>query len=170
MGTSNTKANGGKVNRRELILEISDRLDQDRRQVEDTVAQLVQVVTEQVAKGQKVSLPGFAKFARVDRKARWGRNPQTGEQIRIKASRKCRVTPLATLKEAALTGKAPKPPIAKYKPKKTAATSGAKKTTAKKTTKRGKKKTSARRPTTARRSTSSRRSTSARRKKTTRRR
>ena len=158
------------MNRRELILEISDRLDQDRRQVEDTVAQLVQVVTEQVAKGQKVSLPGFAKFARVDRKARWGRNPQTGEQIRIKASRKCRVTPLATLKEAALTGKAPKPPVAKYKPKKVAAP---KATTKKKTTKKAtKKKTSARRPSTARRSSSARRSTSARRttKKTARRR
>ncbi len=105
------------MNKRDLINEIADRLDADKRHVEDTVAQFCQVVTEQVAKGQKVSIPGFAKFARVDRKARWGRNPQTGEQIRIKASRKARIAALSTLKEAALTGKAPKPPVIKAKPK-----------------------------------------------------
>ena len=52
-------------------------------------------------------ISGFAKFARVDRAARMGRNPQTGEAIRIKASRKARVTPLKAFKDAVLTGKAP---------------------------------------------------------------
>ena len=43
--------------------------------------------------GEVVAISGFAKFARVDRAARMGRNPQTGEAIRIKASRRVRVTP-----------------------------------------------------------------------------
>src|SRR5206468_233669 len=73
-----------------------------------------------------VLISGFAKFARVDRPARMGRNPQTGEAIRIKASRKARVTPLKMFKDAVLTGKSP----AKKAPAKKAAS--AKKAAAKK--------------------------------------
>ena len=52
-------------------------------------------------------ISGFLKFARVDRPARMGRNPATGEAIKIKASRRVRVTPLKGFKDAVLTGKAP---------------------------------------------------------------
>ena len=87
----------------------------------------IDVVTETVASGEPVAISGFAKFARVERAARMGRNPQTGEAIRIKASRRVRVTPLKAFKDAVLTGKRP----AK---KATAKKTTAKKTTAKKTT------------------------------------
>jgi DNA-binding protein HU-beta len=60
-----------------------------------------------VSKGEVVVISGFAKLARVDRPARMGRNPQTGEAIRIKASRRARITPLKAFKDAVLTGKAP---------------------------------------------------------------
>ena len=52
-------------------------------------------------------ISGFLKFARVDRPARMGRNPATGEAIKIKASRRACVTPLKGFKDAVLAGKAP---------------------------------------------------------------
>jgi DNA-binding protein HU-beta len=66
-----------------------------------------EIITETVAKGEPVAISGFAKFARVDRPARMGRNPQTGEAIKIKASRRVRITALKAFKDAAISGKAP---------------------------------------------------------------
>jgi DNA-binding protein HU-beta len=60
------------------------------------------VVTAVVSKGEPVSIPGFAKFVKVDRAARMGRNPATGETIRIKASKKARITPVKAFKDAVL--------------------------------------------------------------------
>jgi DNA-binding protein HU-beta len=68
-----------------------------------------EVVTAVVAKGEPVSIPGFAKFVKVNRPARMGRNPATGEAIRIKASKKARITPVKAFKDAVLApAKAPK--------------------------------------------------------------
>ena len=66
-------------------------------------------MTAVVAKGEPISIPGFAKFVKVDRPARMGRNPATGEAIRIKASKKARITPVKAFKDAVLApAKAPK--------------------------------------------------------------
>jgi DNA-binding protein HU-beta len=104
------------VNRRELVNALAERLETDRRRADAILSALTDLITETVAKGEHVAISGFAKFARVDRQARLGRNPQTGEPITIKASRRARITPLKAFKDAVLTGKLP-----------------AKKTTAKKT-------------------------------------
>ncbi len=123
------------MNRRELILAISEESEIDRKTVDAVVASLVDVITEQVAKGEKISIPGFAKFARVDRAARMGRNPATGEPVKIKASRKARITPLKAFKDAVLTGKVAKKakPAKKVVAKKAPATkTAAKKAPAKK--------------------------------------
>ena len=127
------------MNRRELVLALSERLDTDRRTADDALQAFVDTVTDTVASGEVVAISGFAKFARVDRAARMGRNPQTGEAIRIKASRRVRVTPLKAFKDAVLTGKRPaakkaapaKKTTAKKAPAKKAAP--AKKSVAKKT-------------------------------------
>ena len=153
------------MNRRELIAALAERTDTDKRTAEAHLQAFIDSVTDTVSKGETVLISGFAKFARVDRPARMGRNPQTGEAIRIKASRKARVTPLKTFKDAVLTGKTPakkapakkaapakktvarKAPAKKAAParkaaarrapaKKTAKRSTAKRTTAKKTTRR----------------------------------
>ncbi len=120
------------MNRRELVQALMERLDSDRKTVEAHLNAFVDTVTDAVAKGEAVAVSGFAKFARVDRAARMGRNPGTGEAIRIKASRKARITPLKAFKDAVLTGKA----SAKKAPAKKAAAkkAPARKTTAKKTT------------------------------------
>jgi DNA-binding protein HU-beta len=123
------------MNRRELVAELADRLETDKRSADAALQAFVDAVTDTVSSGEVVAISGFAKFARVERAARMGRNPQTGEAIRIKASRRVRVTPLKAFKDAVLTGKRPakKAPAKKAVAKKTAAKKApAKKTTAKK--------------------------------------
>ena len=94
------------MNRRELVLALAERTDTDRRTADETLTAFTAIITETVAKGEPVAISGFAKFARVDRPARMGRNPQTGEAIKIKASRRVRVTALKAFKDAVLVGKA----------------------------------------------------------------
>ncbi|HZJ26229.1 MAG TPA: HU family DNA-binding protein [Acidimicrobiia bacterium] len=99
---------GGFVNRRELVLALAERTDTDRKTADAMLQGFIDTVTENVAKGEPVRITGFAKFARIDRSARMGRNPATGETIRIKAKRVAKITPLKEFKEAALAGKATK--------------------------------------------------------------
>jgi len=117
------------VNRRELVLALAERTDTDRRSADEMLSAFTDIITATVATGEPVAITGFAKFARVDRPARMGRNPQTGEAIKIKASRRVRVTALKAFKDAVLTGKAA--PAKKAPAKKAAA---AKKAPAKKAT------------------------------------
>jgi DNA-binding protein HU-beta len=123
------------VNRRELVLALAERLETDRRTADEMLAAFVDVVTDTVATGEPVAISGFCKFARVDRAARMGRNPQTGEAIKIKASRRVRITALKAFKDAAISGK--KAPAKKTVAKKAPARKApAKKTVAKKATRR----------------------------------
>ena len=95
------------MNRRELVLALSERLEVDRKAADAALTAVVEEITAQVAKGETVSIPGFAKFARIDRPARMGRNPATGETIKIAAKRVAKITPLKAFKDAALGVKAP---------------------------------------------------------------
>ena len=93
------------MNRKELVAEIAERAELEKKKSDEVLQHIVEIIMKSVAKGETIAIPGFAKFARVDRKARMGRNPATGETIKIKASRKARITPLKAFKDAALTGK-----------------------------------------------------------------
>ena len=117
------------MNRRELVLALAERTDTDRKTADAWLNAFVDVITETVSTGDPVAISGFAKFARVDRPARMGRNPATGEAIKIKASRKARITPLKAFKDSVNSGKVVKKATAKKTPAKKAA---AKKATAKK--------------------------------------
>lgn len=142
------------MNRKELVTEIAERAELEKKRADEVLQHVIEIITAKVAKGENVAIPGFVKFARVDRKARMGRNPATGETIKIKASRKARVTPLKAFKEAVLTGKAPATKVAKAAPKKAAAKPTAKKPTAKKATaKKAPAKKSAARKSTAKKKT-----------------
>jgi len=68
------------------------------------------VVVANVAKGEKVVITGFLTFDRTARAARDGRNPQTGETIKIKASKNPKVTAGASFKKV-VNGQAPAPKI-----------------------------------------------------------
>ncbi len=111
------------MNRRELIAAVAAHTEKDVKTVSTVLEGVVDVVTATISKGEAVVLSGFAKFAKVQRQARMGRNPQTGEPVKIKASTKARITPLKGLKDVvAGSVKAPKLVAAKATPvKKTAA-------------------------------------------------
>jgi DNA-binding protein HU-beta len=97
------------MNRRELVQAVAAHSGADAKQVDAVLRGFTNVVTAVVSKGEPVSISGFAKFSKVERAARTGRNPQTGEAIKIKASKKARITPLKGFKDAVLTpSQAPK--------------------------------------------------------------
>jgi DNA-binding protein HU-beta len=130
------------LNRRDLINAVASHIDADAKEVDKVLSGFTDVVTSTVARGEQVAISGFAKFAKVERAARMGRNPATGEPIHIKASKKARITPLKAFKDAVMGGAAG---AKKATAKKTATKKvGAKKATAKKT---ATKKVSARKAT-----------------------
>jgi DNA-binding protein HU-beta len=100
------------MNRRELVKAVAEHTGQDAKGVEAALRGFETVVAASIGKGEPVVLSGFAKFARVDRKARMGRNPATGEPVKIKASRKARIAPLKGLKDV-VAGNVPAPKLAK---------------------------------------------------------
>jgi len=107
------------LNRRELINAVASHVDADAKEVDKVLSGFTEVVTSTVARGEQVAISGFAKFAKVERAARMGRNPATGEPIQIKASKKARITPLKAFKDAVMGG------AKKAAPKKAAAKKGA---------------------------------------------
>lgn len=90
------------MNKRELAKAVAVQADVDLKTVTSVLDGFTDVVTTVVSKGEPVAMTGFAKFAKVQRAARWGRNPATGEQIRIKASKKARITPVKAFKDAVM--------------------------------------------------------------------
>jgi DNA-binding protein HU-beta len=138
------------MNRRELIAAIAAHSDAEPKTVDAVLRGFTDVVCATVAKGDPVVLAGFAKFAKIQTKARMGRNPGTGEAIRIKASKKARITPLKGFKDIVL-GAAPAPKLTKASPAKAAPAKAASKTTARTAAPRtaAAKTTAAKRTTTA---------------------
>jgi DNA-binding protein HU-beta len=91
------------VNRRDLVNAVANHTGRDRKEVDEVLKGFTDVVTAVVAKGEPVAISGFAKFVKVDRPARMGRNPQTGQPVKIKASKKARITPLKAFKDSVMT-------------------------------------------------------------------
>jgi len=140
-GGATDSAEGGTLNRRELVNALSSHTGADSRSVDEMLKGFTEVVTATVSSGEPVAISGFAKFVKVERGPRMGRNPATGEPIQIKASKKVRITPLKAFKDAVLAGKKAAPKKAapkKAAPKKAAAKKAAPKkaTGAKKTAKK----------------------------------
>src|SRR5580658_6080262 len=97
------------MNKRELAKAVAVHADVDLKTVSNVLEGFTEVVTAVVSQGEPVAITGFAKFVKVNRPARMGRNPATGEAIRIKASKKARITPVKAFKDAVLApAKAPK--------------------------------------------------------------
>ena len=90
------------MNRSELIDAVSQRSGVESRDVDATLKGLFEVVAGVVAKGdEKITLPGFISFEQVDRAARTGRNPQTGESIDVPASKAVKISAGTKLKAIA---------------------------------------------------------------------
>jgi DNA-binding protein HU-beta len=84
---------------RQIAADLAEEHDLPRKQVEALMNGLVEAVTETLSNGDKVRLSGIGILQVKDRAARMGRNPATGEQIQIPASRKLKFTASKELKE-----------------------------------------------------------------------
>jgi DNA-binding protein HU-beta len=89
------------MNRKELVSTISQSSGLSTASVDTVLAELDRVLLEAVGRGEKVQLPGLLTVERVERAARTGRNPRTGEEIEIPAGHGVKVTAGSRLKEAA---------------------------------------------------------------------
>ena len=97
------------MNKTELVETIARRTELSKKDVEAVINTFFDVTAQVVSKGKEtLTIPGWIKFERTDRSARVGRNPQTGEEIKIKASKAVKITPGATLKAIA-KGEKPAP-------------------------------------------------------------
>ena len=75
------------MNKAELIDAVASSADLSRASATQAVDAVVDTITDSLRKGDSVTLVGFGTFEVRARAARTGRNPQTGEEIQIKASR-----------------------------------------------------------------------------------
>ena len=88
------------MNKTELVAAIADNADITRKDAEKAVKAFVDVVTEELKKGEKVQVVGFGTFEVVERAAREGRNHHTGEPMPIAASRAPKFKAGKVLKDA----------------------------------------------------------------------
>ncbi|MFC7813595.1 MULTISPECIES: HU family DNA-binding protein [unclassified Streptomyces] len=156
------------MNKAQLVEAIADKLG-GRQQAADAVDAVLDALVRAVVAGDRVSVTGFGSFEKVDRPARYARNPQTGERVRVKktsvprfragqgfkdlvsGSKKLPKNDIAVKKAPKGSLSGPPPTISKAAGKKAAA----KKATgaAKKTTGAAKKTTAAAKKTTAKKTT-----------------
>ena len=75
------------MNKNELIEELSDKTGFTKSDTKKFIDKYVEVVSKALRKGKEVQLVGFGTFKVTKRKARTGRNPQTGSEIKIPAKK-----------------------------------------------------------------------------------
>jgi DNA-binding protein HU-beta len=137
------------MNKAQFIAALAPHFNGSKKDAAHAVDVVFDTIVRNMSAGNDVMINDFGKFKKVDRKARMGRNPFTGETIKIKASKKARFLPAKALKEIIAgdrkLGPAPKPevkavakPVAKKAAKKAPAKkkSAAKKKPAKKAAKK----------------------------------
>ncbi len=138
------------MNKAQFIAALAPHFNDSKKEAAHAVEIVFDTITRTMAKGEDVMINDFGKFKKVDRNARMGRNPFTGETIKIKASKKARFLPAKGLKDVISgerkLGPAPKPepkPVAKPAAKKAAPKKAAKKSAKKAAPKKAAKKKSA---------------------------
>lgn len=88
------------MNKGEFVEALADRLNLTRANADRALTAVLDIIVEQLARGEKVAFTGFGSFEISERAARTGRNPQTGATIEIAASNVPKFTAGATLKAA----------------------------------------------------------------------
>jgi DNA-binding protein HU-beta len=86
------------VNKAELIDAVAGRGDVSKREVTEIVDAFIEEIKKSVVRGEKVAISGFGIFEAQARKARLGRNPRTGETVKIKATKLPKFRPGAEFK------------------------------------------------------------------------
>ena len=75
------------MNKAELVAAMSDKAQLSKKDAEAALKAFTDVVAEELKKGEKIQLVGFGTFEVAERAARTGRNPQTGAEMQIAASK-----------------------------------------------------------------------------------
>lgn len=88
------------MNRKQLIDALATKTGSTKTDAEKFIAAFIDVVTETLAAGDDISLVGFGTFEVRERAARTGRNPATGAELKIGASKSPAFKPGAPLKAA----------------------------------------------------------------------
>ncbi|WP_406440983.1 HU family DNA-binding protein [Streptomyces sp. NBC_00631] len=160
------------MNKAQLVEAIADKMG-GRQQAADAVDHVLDAIVRAVVAGERVSVTGFGSFEKVDRPARYARNPQTGERVRVKKTSVPRFRAGQGFKDL-VSGSKKLPRGGEVSVKKapkgsltgaasaTVKKAAAKKTTARKTTGAAKKTTAA-----AKKTTTAKKTTAAAAKKTT---
>ena len=91
------------MNKTELVAAIAEQTELTKKDAEKALKAFTDVVTAELKKGEKIQLVGFGTFEVKDRPAREGRNPRTGETMKIKASKAPKFSPGKALKDAVNT-------------------------------------------------------------------
>jgi len=87
------------MNKQELIKKIASETELTKKACQVTVDKITSTITSCLANGEKVTLVGFGIFQVIAKKARRGRNPQTGKEIQIPAKKVPKFVPGKSLKE-----------------------------------------------------------------------
>ena len=108
-----TRNKGISMNKAQFIAALAPHFNDSKKEAAHAVDIVFDTIVRNLSKGEDVMINDFGKFKKVDRKARMGRNPFTGETIKIKASKKARFLPAKGLKDVISgerkLGPAPKP-------------------------------------------------------------
>ncbi len=75
------------MNRKELVDALAGKTESSKAEADRTLGALIEVISGALKKGDSVSLVGFGSFTVRKRAARTGRNPKTGAELKIKASK-----------------------------------------------------------------------------------
>jgi len=81
------KTGGSRMNKAELVEEVVGQTGLTKKISREAVGAIISVITDSLGREEKVTLVGFGTFRVMKRKARRGRNPQTGETIQIRAKK-----------------------------------------------------------------------------------
>lgn len=88
------------MNKVELIGAMAEKAEISKKDAENALAAFTKTITNSLINGDKITITGFGSFETVDRVAREGRNPQTGETISLPAFKSPKFKPGKTLKDA----------------------------------------------------------------------
>jgi DNA-binding protein HU-beta len=88
------------MHKTDLIKEIANHTGLSQKDAGASLEAFIKLITKSLKKGEQVTLIGFGTFKVVKTSARKGRNPQTGKEIQIKASKRVKFSAGKTLKDS----------------------------------------------------------------------
>lgn len=89
----------------QFVTKLADKTGLSKKEIDGVLGEMVRIITTQVKRGEDVKIPNLGTWRKRRTKARMGRNPQTGEKIKIPARTKVRFSVAKGFKDAVLGAK-----------------------------------------------------------------